>query len=395
MKANLTLELKKVVATVMLLLGSLSVHAAETSSWHGFIAQGVAKAKDSNAINDEGKLSTALTELGLNAQWSLRDRWRLAGQVVYLNGGNRYSEGARLDYLFIDWTLLDDFDHQLNLFLGRYKNQHWLYSSTRDVPFTRPAIMLPQSVYYDVFRDIAVASDGIALKGYLQLAAGELEYNWSLGATPISTAQSRLLLSPLVNGKTSQKYVHQGSVFWQGAGSQHTWGVSLLDSEFNYRAAELDFFIDADVTVQRMMLNWQYQREKWQLAAELVQERVQLNGFFAPDFSSNQFGWGGYILGRYRLSERLNMLAVLDYVTNNKDDKRGSQLPAQGIPAYFGYQQSIMLGASYELAPRWRLQAEHHWVDGTGRLSPSIIPDLVNNQQRYWQLWAVQLMYWF
>ncbi|KKO46243.1 hypothetical protein WG68_05580 [Arsukibacterium ikkense] len=395
MKTNPVTWRRKVVAAVMLAMCGHGLQAAEIASWHGFIAQGVTRAKDSNAINNDGKLSIALTELGLNGQWSLQDNWRVAGQVVYLNGGNRYPEGARLDYLFVDWTLLDNFDHQLNLFIGRYKNQHWLYSSTRDVPFTRPAIILPQSVYYDVFRDIAVSSDGLALKGYLQLSAGELEYNWSLGATPISRAQGRLLLSPLVNGKTRQKYVQQASVFWQAAGSQSTWGLSLLDSDFSYRAAESDFFADAEVTVQRVMLNWQYQQEKWQLAAELVQERVQLNGFFAPVFSSDQFGWGGYIMGRYRLTEQLNVLTVLDYSTNSKDDKRGRRLPAQGIPEHFGYQQSIMLGASYELATRWRLQGEHHWVDGTGRLSPSVIPDLLNNQQRYWQLWAVQLMYWF
>ncbi|WP_333609050.1 hypothetical protein [Arsukibacterium sp.] len=392
-----TKQLRWYFTSVLSLLTSLSslAVAAESFSWHGFVAQGVTQAKDSNAINDEGEVSLALTEVGLNGQWTLNSKWRLAGQVVYLNGGNRYPEGARLDYLFIDWSLLDNFDHQLNLFIGRYKNQHWLYSSTRDVPFTRPAIILPQSIYYDAFRDIAVASDGVAVKGYRQFTKGELEYNWSMGATNISQAQSRLLLSPLVNGKTSQKYVQQASVFWQGAGSQMSWGMSVLDSEFSYRAADLDFFTDADVTVQRVMLNWQYQQELWQLAAELSQERVQLNGFFSPTFSNNQFGVGGYLMGRYRLTEQLNVLAVLDYQANNKDDKRGSQLPQQGVPAYFGYQQSMMLGGSYQLAPRWRLQAEHHWVDGTGRLSPSIIPDVQNNRDRYWQLWAVQLMYWF
>lgn len=369
--------------------------SAETVSVHGFLAQGLTQAKGSNAVNDNGDLSAALTELGINASWVLSPRLKLSGQLVYLNGGNRYPEGARLDYLFLDISILDDFDHQLSLYLGRYKNQHWLYSSTRDVPFTRPGIILPQSIYYDAFRDIAVASDGLAIKGYLQSLSGEWEYNWSLGATNITRAQSRILLSPLVQGEAKQKYVHQASVFWQGIGSQATYALSLLDSDFSYHAAALDYFSDAELTVQRFMLTWRYQAEKWELAAELMQERLSITGFYQPGFQREQKGLGGYLLGRYQVSTKLSALVAVDYLTQNKNDKRGSALPEIGIPAYFGYQQSIMFGVNYAFARNWQWQAEHHWVDGTGRLSPSLIPDLALNNQRYWQVWALQLTYRF
>ncbi|GHG76800.1 hypothetical protein GCM10010919_31940 [Alishewanella longhuensis] len=379
---------------ISLCLLPLSIQA-ESLSVHGFLAQGLAQAKKSNAVNNSGDLSAALTEVGINANWKVSSRLKLSGQLVYLNGGNRYPEGGRLDYLFLDISLLDDFDHQLNLYLGRYKNQHWLYSSTRDVPFTRPSIMLPQSIYYDAFRDIAVASDGVAIKGYLQGSSGELEYNWSLGATNITKAQSQILLSPVVQGEAKQKFVHQASLFWQSLGSQATYGISLLDSDFSYGAADFDFFFDADLTVQRFMLTWRYQAEKWELAAELMQERLSIKGFYQPGFRRDQKGQGGYLLGRYQLSTKLSALITLDYLTQNKNDKRGSSLPEIGIPAYFGYQQSIMFGLSYAFAKNWQWQVEHHWVDGTGRLSPSLIPDLALNNQRYWQVWALQLTYRF
>lgn len=376
---------------------ALSAHTTASANveWHGFIAQGLAQSENSNAINNSGKVSSALSELGLNAKWQLSDRWRFAGQVVYLDGGNRYPQGARLDYLFLDFSLVERFDHQINLYLGRYKNQHWLFSSTRDVPFTRPSIILPQSVYYDAFRDIAVASDGIGLKGYWQHPAGELEYNWSYGATKISRDQSRILLSPQIQGKAEQKYVHQASVFWQGTGSQASYGLSLLDSEFSYKPGNPDVFVTSEVILQRVMLNWRYQLENWEFASELMQERMSVNGFYLPAFTETLHGLGGYLSARYRFSGGLSALATVDYLTRNKDDKRGNSLEQLGVPAYFGYQQSLMLGFSYDLAPNLRLQAEQHWVDGTGRLSPSLVPDLSRNQQRYWQLWALQLMYWF
>lgn len=380
--------------TLLLLLSYSSVNAEEFSI-HGFLAQGLTQAKKSNAINDDGELSAALIELGLNAQWALTSRVRLSGQVVYLNGGNRYPQGSRLDYLFLDFSVQDTFDHQLNLYLGRYKNQHWLFSSTRDVPFTRPSIVLPQSIYYDAFRDIAVASDGIALKGYLQHASGEFEYNWSVGATSITAEQGRILLSPVVQGRANQKYVHQASLFWQPLGSQFSYGISLLDSEFNYRAAAVDFFSEGDMTVQRFMLTWRYQAERWEMVSEIMQERLSIKGFYAPGFTRDQMGQGGYLLGRYHLTPQLTTVLTLDYLTQNKDDRRGSALPEVGIPEYFGYQQSITMGVNYAVSASWQLQLEHHWVDGTGRLSPSLIPDQAVNTQRYWQLWALQLTYRF
>ena len=366
--------------------------------WHGFLAQGVIQADKSNFINRSGDPSLALTELGLNGALQLQPNWRVAGQVVYLDGGNRYPDGLKLDYLFVDWALVNQLDWRLNVYAGRFKNQHWIYSSTRDVPLTRPSIVLPQSVYFDTFRDIAVSSDGLAFKASVDTAAGHFEMNWSMGATPLSDKQTRLLLGDQVQGKSRQKYVHQASVFWQPELSNWTLGVSLLDSEFSYRSAGESPFLDADFVVQRFMLNAQYLQERWQLVAELFQERMDTKGFFAPGFEVQQFGQGGYLQGLFKVSPDFRLNATLDYFVANKDDRRGKQLEqsSQGtIPAYFGYQHSISLAASKDLAPRVRLQLEHHWIEGTGRLSPGVLPDLATNQDRYWQLWALQLMYWF
>ena len=177
----------------VLLCASPVLGAAELA-WHGFMAQGVSRSQHSGFINNSGDWSAELTELGLNGHLSISPALRLAGQLVYLNGGNRYPPGLRVDYLFLDWTAYSSLDWQLNLYAGRYKNQHWLYSSTRDVPFTRPSIVLPQSIYFDAFRDVAVSSDGAALRAHSGNTVGDFTFNWSYGTTPISQKQSQLLL---------------------------------------------------------------------------------------------------------------------------------------------------------------------------------------------------------
>ncbi|MDP4535841.1 hypothetical protein Q3O60_06555 [Alkalimonas collagenimarina] len=394
-------KLQSTLATLLCwscLLMGMSVSCATEVQWHGFVAQGAIQAEKSNFINQTGDPSLALTEVGVNALIQLNPRWRVAGQVVYLDGGNRYPDGLKLDYLFVDWTLVNQLDWQLNLYIGRYKNQHWIYSSTRDVPLTRPSIVLPQSVYFDAFRDIAVSSDGLALKTRLDNRLGHFELNWSLGSTPLSRTQTKLLLGEQVQGQSKQKYVHQASAFWQPTETNWTVGLSLLDSEFSYYTSAMDIMFDGDFVVQRLMLNAHYVQARWQLISEVFQERMDTVGFFEPQFSLQQFGQGGYVQGLYQLNTRTKLQATLDYYVVNKDDRRGQQLMASTggmVPAYFGYQHSASVGISFELADRLRLQAEHHWVEGTGRLAPTVLPDLQTNTHQYWQLWALQLMYWF
>jgi len=395
-KFNLKLLAKVVLA---LTLGQVNqVMAADDWHWHGFVAQGLMQAKDSNFVNNDGEVSAELTEFGLNSAWQLNPSFRLAGQLMYLDGGNRYQQGLRIDYLFLNWTAINTLDWQVDLYAGRYKNVHWLYSSTRDVAITRPMIVLPQSVYFDSFRDIAVGSDGVALQSTYSSSLGEIDFNWSVGATPTPREQSQRIISTMISGVTQQDFVHQFSSFFRPVGAKSQWGVSLLDSDFNYRRAMNDIFADGDFTVQRVMLNWRYSEENWELSSEMYQERVSVYGFYAPGVQRTQFGHGAYLMARYNLTASTTLYASYDYFYGNKDDKSGRLLPVQTgglIADYFGYQRDTALSLNHNFSQNWRATLEYHWTVGTGRLGPNVVPDTMVNKSKYHQLWAVQLMYWF
>lgn len=182
--------------------------------YHGFVAQGLIDVNGSDFVNDDGSISPKLTEVGINASYELSSNLRLAGQVVYLNGGNRYAEGVRVDYALLDWLTYSSPNWRVNAYLGRFKNIHWLYSSSKDIPFARPSIILPQSVYYDGFRDIAVGSDGAALKiSHSNEDYGDFDFNLSYGNSPISTEQTELLLTEFAKGTFEQDFEAQASLF--------------------------------------------------------------------------------------------------------------------------------------------------------------------------------------
>jgi hypothetical protein len=367
---------------------------------HGFISQGLIDVNGSDFVNDDGDLSTELTEIGLNASYQLSDKFRFAGQMVYLDGGNRYEKGFRVDYALLDWSAYNSEYWQANVYLGRFKNNHWLYSSSRVVPFARPSIILPQSVYFDGFRDIAVGSDGAAIKiSHSNDDLGNFDFTLSYGRSPISDEQTNIILGDLAMGVAKQDYETHGSFYWQPSFSPWRFGFSFLDSDFSYQKNEVfDFFSDSDFSFQFYTVNALYEGESWEFSGEIYQQRFVTDGFYASNFYKDSTGQGYYGQIRYKLTSDLTVLARYEDFYLDKDDKKGQELEQStggAVPYYFGFHKDITLGLNYDITSNFSARMEYHWVNGAGRLTPVVVPNTLINDSEDWQMWAVQLMYWF
>lgn len=400
---GLKFRIRQWLRTLVCMLFTSAAYGYELNneSWqvHGFLAQGIIDVNGTNFVSDEDELSTDLTELGVNASYRVNDIIRLTGQAVYLNGGNRYVEGARIDYALVDIGLLHDENWLVNLYLGRYKNNNWLYSSTRDIPHARPSIILPQSIYFDGFRDIAMGSDGAALKiSYSSEEYGNFDINLNYGASKLSTKDVKLLLGDLVHGKGDQEYDAQGSFYWQPELSPWQFGFSMLDAKFKYQHTELDFLTDATFTFQQYTANVMYEGEKWQFSSEIFQQHFTIEGLYFNGFENKSLGQGAFIQSQYNYNNQLSFLVRGERFYQDKDDKNGSKLEviSQGtVPRYFAYQNDLTFGVSYDFSSSFRMQLEYHQVEGTARLTPIVLPNAAINDREKWSIFAVQLMYWF
>jgi len=369
---------------------------------HGFISQGIIDVSKSDFVNDNGAASAELTELGLNVSYQLTSTLRLAGQVVYLDGGNRYAKGIRLDYALIDWSAYSSEKWQANIYLGRFKNNHWLYSSSRDIPFARPSIILPQSVYFDGFRDIAVGSDGIATKvSYSDDTYGDFDWQSSYGTSPISDEQIENLLSNNAQGNVKQDYDAQTSLYWQPPFSAWRFGLSYLEASFSYDGgtqAANNIFFDSDFYFKFHTFNAIYEGEKWEFSGEIYQQEFTIDGFYSPNFEIENIGQGFYLQSRYKLTPKLTLLARYEDFYQDKDDKRGRRLEKNTggfTPRYFGFHKSTTLGINYDITSNSSIRTEYHWVSGASKLTPIVVPNRETNASKRWSLWAIQLMYWF
>ncbi|MDC8831841.1 TonB-dependent receptor [Alteromonas gilva] len=386
----------------MLALMTMAEAGAQTENlaWHGFVAQGITSSTDSHYITDDNDITAELTEAGINATYILNSSLSVAGQLVYLDGGNRFSPGTRVDYLFVDWRVRQQFDWQLNVHFGRYKNRHWLYSATQDVPQTRPSITLPQSIYYDGNRDVALSSDGIAIQSTSSGNTGTWDVRWSYGRSPLGKDDSKKLLSPQVQGRVKQDFVHQFSTYWRPDASQLQLGVSLLQSEFTYDPAKQDILLSGDSMIDRITLAARYDSENWELSMELLRDRLIYQGTFANglNLDVDKTGEGGYIQWRYFLTQNVTALARIDTYDVDRQDRKGKlleQSPFGMIPAHYGYMDEITLGLSVDITSQVRLSGEYSRVRGAGRIAPVLFPDALIYAQPYWSNWSLQLMYWF
>lgn len=366
---------------------------------HGFVAQGVIDVDGSDFVSDDQGVSFKLTEIGLNASYQFTPNIRLAGQAVYLNGGNRYDKGIRLDYLLLEWALHNTENWQTKLYLGRIKNYHWLYSSTRDVPMSRPSIILPQSVYFDGSRDMSIGGDGGAIATrYSHASIGDIDITASIGNSPISKEQTTILMGSTSTGKLTHKNDFQGSIYWRPSFSQWKFGLATTNADFTYENGIKDSFINGDLALERFYANAEYQAEHWTFSAEILQENIKLHGLLVPEFMSDSKGQGGYVQAQYNIAPKLQLLGRYEHYYANKNDKHGRQLELNsggGVPHYFGYQYDKTIGLKYRISSKFELQFEHHWIQGTARLTPVLIREPRINKEEYWQLWALQLMYWF
>jgi len=107
---------------------------------------------------------------------------------------------------------------------------------------------------------------------------------------------------------------------------------------------------------------------------------------------------GGFVQFRYLFNNDLSGLIGFDTYVNDVSDRQGKQLEALSggtIPAYFGYQDTYTIGLRWDIAPKWRLQGEYHWVEGATRVVSLLNRDVASHADKYWEMWSLQLMYWF
>ena len=142
---------------------ALAFEVFEGFQVHGFLSQGYFLTSNHNNLFGDSTHGGSLgfTEIGVNVSWVPRPDVQLAIQGLSRRAGGAAEGEPELDFALLDYAAVETADRRLGARVGRVRLPFGLYNDARDVPFTRPSILLPQSIYFNgpaswLFRTVPV-----------------------------------------------------------------------------------------------------------------------------------------------------------------------------------------------------------------------------------------------
>ena len=382
------------------LLAALPVAASDLSGprYHiqGFAAQGLIGSTNNRFFGDSrDRVSTGFSEAGLHGTWQPSDAVRLSGQVLYRRAGESDEEGLRLDYAQADWHFYRAETTQFGLKLGKVKLPYGLYNETRDVPFTRPGILLPQSVYIDNSRDLLLAAPGIFAHGASVQAYGAVDFllGW---VRPDFDSESveYVFLGNTRPGKLKGTGAIGARLRWD-APTDTTLMLTYADARADYSPGSMDSLAAGKVRFRNLLATVQQRFDTLTLTAEYGEPRGNLSGFGPALPGNSRTVQAFYLQGEWRFHPAWELMLRHDLFYRDKDDKSGRQFQAAtGLPSHNMFARDSTLGLRWDATPSLMLRAEYHHVNGTGWLPGPDNPAFFSREQR-WNMWLLQAAYRF
>lgn len=384
--------------TILLLSTARSGTALELGEQlqlHGFASQAIIQSSANRYFGDSEDGSLDLTEIGLNLSYRLNARMLLAAQVLARRAGDMYDGSPVLDYGLLDMQLLSSPDYRLGVRLGRIKNPFGLYNETRDVPFTRPSIFLPQVVYFDKVRNLVMSSDGMMLYGSLFGRYGTLDVTLGAGQMNLDDNVEWTWLGLDGEGEFEAREPSWIAGLWYSSPDESLrLGVSGVMSSMDYVVPGASVLPkDGWVDFSYLIASLQYSLDDWILAAEYARVPMQWNDLWPLSFFSDQVTEGYYLQGIYRLRTNLEWMLRYEEGFASRHDRDGEQWAAQtgGLsPPHNFYSKIWTTGLGWQPRPNLLLRLEYQRHQGTFALSLLENPP-GSGLVRDWDVWAASV----
>ncbi|MCW9052375.1 MAG: hypothetical protein OQJ91_08715 [Motiliproteus sp.] len=365
--------------------------------WGGYLTQGWSISDRNNffgrSSNSNGSFS--FRELGFNANYQWTNQVSVSGQALSRWAGEVDDADTNIDYLFADWAAIQDSRMQAGIRVGRIKNTIGFYNETRDVAFTRPSALLPQSIYQDRIRELLLSSDGVGAYLHSELGPGDLQFNVQFGRPQVGRDSELALLGRDWDGQFINEEMFLSRILYEHNGGQFRFGFTWVDASSDFDGRGSDPFSTGLVDLNLIGISVQLNNENISLTAELVQETVERKDFGGIFTQPKNVVEAFYVQADLRLNYKWTLFARYDEVIADKNDKDGSRFNSlTGLPAHQRFAKDWTIGVGYKPTPNLLLRGEVHHVDGTAWLSSLDNPNPVSLKQD-WNLFLFQASYRF
>jgi len=262
---------------------ALALEVFEGFQVHGFLSQGYILTTNNNFFgSSERGGSLDFTEAGINASWTPLPRLQFAVQPLFRRAGAGHESDFELDFGLMDYALISTTDRRLGIRLGRIKNPLGLYNDTRDVAFTRPSILLPESIYLDNLREQSVSADGVHVYGELRSRWGDfsLEFGSVLPRVDDVDLELAIFLRDFP-GRFKNELSYIGRLTYQLDEGRYKLAASGAQVNSTY---EPKFRPPQDLQAgsdrfELLILSAQYNGERWSFTGEYALRHTEDQGF--------------------------------------------------------------------------------------------------------------------
>jgi len=337
---------------------------------HAFASQGAIKSTKNNyLVKHSVRGSVEFTEVAINFTQPLTERLRMGLQLFTSQIGGVGDFHIQADWYYLDYRFAD----WLGLRAGRTKVPFGLYNEIQDIDAARVPVLLPQSVYPLLSRDLLLAQTGLELYGYLRLGGlGGLEYR-AYGGTLYSPNPAPSPGMTLIDYRVP--YVYGGRVMWELPIEGLRLGASYLglraDADFTTMAtdpASAPGMLDLTVVFHLWMTSLEFARDDLVLAAEFghwharLDTTAQASMQAAMTATTTETDTRYYVMGAYRVVPWLmpgvyyaGLLPHVSMMTGRSD-----------------HQHDFAATLRFDINSFWLVKLEGHYMLGTADVASTL-----------------------
>lgn len=386
--------------TFLCLLLSFNTYAMElpySFQVNGFVSQGFSKTSANKFFGESSDAngSFEFREAGLAVSKKWTPSINMRGTLIHRVAGNEI-DTLEIDTLEVSWNAVNSKFGSLVLHAGKLRLPYGFYGDTRDVPFTRPSVVLPQSIYFERTRNLALAGYGVAAMWSWAHKNHSLDANLAIGYPKVSNrAVDMSLLGESVRGS-----VISGGIGAIGRLAYNNWDYGLTMSvtqaylPLAYEDAEKDLLQNGSLLFVPTVISLQWRRGMFIITTEYAHRVIEFNDFgeFLPDMKVSGRSYYGQI--EYRVTDKLKLLARYDSYVADKTDPDGKQYAAlTGKHDYSRFSKDFTLGVSYDITKDLNLSVDYHRIEGTGTIPQ--IDNIMAKSEKDWNLLIAQLSWRF
>ena len=364
---------------------------------HGFASLTLVNTTNNNFFgHSDDRISNDFSEVGLNASWRATPDLQFAAELLSRRAGGTDDGGVRLDYGLVDWSALSSEEGRGGVRVGRIKTAYGLYNKTRDVPFTRPSIILPQSIYFERTRNLTVSADGGEIYFERYGEGGILSASFAYGQPQTDTDAAKVALVGLNRpGSLDSGLAPDFQLLYEGAGGMYRLAFTATHLDLHYKPGFGDLLRSGRFELTPLIFSAQYNAESWSLTTEYALRRSSVSNFGPFFYNGSADGRSYYVQGTYRLAAQWEALLRYDAYYADWGDRDGQRFAAATRqPAFSRFAKDWTAGLRFDMTPQFMLRLEAHRVDGTGFLA---VQDNRNSQslRRYWDNYMLQASFRF